>query len=204
MDGAEEIQLSTITTAHIAQDAEQEIRPIWSEYQKADSAHQSAGARLGHVLLKWHLQYKQQGSRTGGGFDALLKQLGIPKATAYRRMRAADPNFVSPDTKSPSPKWKPARRMNKKGFNRRIQHVFMQLLGVTDALADMDINAGPLLPNDNDLERYLETGRTVQKHLSVLMRRLRTQKRSQEAKASDVIPAPATNLEEQTAVGGIQ
>jgi hypothetical protein len=103
--------MSAPTTASIALTidvlAEQEIAPLFQSYQRAGQNLKQAtqdrkrtGEELGRVLLKWHTEYKQQGSRTGEGFEALLKRLGIPKKTAYRRMHKADPKyFGTPDTK---------------------------------------------------------------------------------------------------------
>src|SRR5580704_17829341 len=87
--------------------AEHEIMPLFQSYQRAAGDHKRAaqgrtqiGEELGRVMLKWHAQYKQQGSCTGEGFEALLKRVGIPKKTAYRRMHRADPGYFGPpDTK---------------------------------------------------------------------------------------------------------
>src|SRR5437868_14129422 len=75
-------------------EATAEIRPLFEAYQTTDADLFSAGMALGQSLLKWHAEYRAQGSRTGKGFAALLAKLHIPRSTGYRWMQKADPNFV--------------------------------------------------------------------------------------------------------------
>jgi hypothetical protein len=81
-------------------EAAAEILPLFLEFQKADRDRQRAGLDLGRSLLNWRERYKAQGSRTGAGFKKMLDRLGVPRATAYRLMKKADPNLVSRETKS--------------------------------------------------------------------------------------------------------
>jgi hypothetical protein len=82
----------------IPQTADLEIAPLLARYGAADAERKSAGLELGRCLLKWREEYKAQG-QAGNGFQALLARMKIPRATAYRLIRAAAPNFVSPETK---------------------------------------------------------------------------------------------------------
>jgi hypothetical protein len=79
--------------------AEQEIALLFQSYQNAGEDRRRAGEELGRSLLIWRERYKAQGNHGGDRFKPLLLRLGIPRATAYRLMRRADPSFVSPETK---------------------------------------------------------------------------------------------------------
>jgi hypothetical protein len=78
--------------------ADLELRPLFAEYRQAYVEREQAALELDRCLLKWRNEYKRQG-RAGQGFRALLSRLKIPSATAYRLIQAADPNFVSSETK---------------------------------------------------------------------------------------------------------
>lgn len=77
--------------------AEQEIAPLFQSYQRAGNGVRRVGEELGRSLLRWRDEYKRQGC-AGEGFKALLHRLNIPRASAYRLIRRADPNLVSVET----------------------------------------------------------------------------------------------------------
>jgi hypothetical protein len=167
--------MSAHATAPIIPEVEaiREIQPLYAAYQKTDTDRQSAGMELGRSLLRWREQYKAQGSRSGKGFNTLLDRLEIPKATAYRWMRKADPNFVPCETKSEE--IVAFGRISPRAFNARISKAFEVLSGITCALDGTDIEHGPLLLSEKERNNYLQTGRTLVKQLHVLLRRLRAQ-----------------------------
>jgi len=100
--------------SEMRREAFRELQPLFVKYRQANKnilnakeKRLTAVAELRAALIKWRDQFTAQGSRTGGGFEAVLKQLGIPKTTAYRHL-----NLVPSGTKSLTAS-KPAKRRPK-------------------------------------------------------------------------------------------
>lgn len=59
------------------------LKTAWDAYRKADAERSQRGLTFGKLCYQLRKRYRAQGSRTGGGFDSILKANKIPISTAY-------------------------------------------------------------------------------------------------------------------------
>lgn len=162
------------TSLVVLEAADLEVQPIYQSYRQADGQREVAGRQLGSVLLKWHGTYKAQGSRSGGGFDALLKRLDIPRATAYRCMHRVDPDyFVSCDTKckQETSKHSKPRKISAGAMGR----FFMELNSLVHLLDALD-QEGRVFKFDDNSEQFLASAQRLRKQMTRLIAQIKRER----------------------------